>query len=91
MKKQELFDILCSGRVIYKDLTEELVLGWIKNEVSGSDMRKNYMTHINLQIQRQIDHVKFAVVDVDARDMPWSPLSGSSVTPEPQIAPATPE
>lgn len=23
MKKQELFDILCSGRVIYKDLSEE--------------------------------------------------------------------
>lgn len=26
MKKQELFDILCSGRVIYKDLTEEEML-----------------------------------------------------------------
>jgi|688.fasta_scaffold00896_43 hypothetical protein len=23
MKKQELFDILCNGRVIYKDLSEE--------------------------------------------------------------------
>lgn len=87
----EIQDLNGDGFVDYKDLTEELVLGWIKNEVSGSDMRKNYMTHINLQIQRQIDHVKFAVVDVDARDMPWSPLSGSSVTPEPQIAPATPE
>ena len=26
MKKQELFDVLCSGRTIYKDLTEEQML-----------------------------------------------------------------
>ncbi len=26
MKKQELFDILCSGRSIYKNLTEEEML-----------------------------------------------------------------
>ncbi len=85
-------DLNGDGFVDYRDLTEDLVLGWVKNQVSGSDMRVNYMNHINQQIQKQIDHVKYANLDVSESDMPWSPTSGSSVTPEePQIAPATPE
>ena len=72
------------------DLTEELVLGWIKNQVSGSTPA-NYMNHINQQIQRQIDHTKYVNMDVQERDLPWSPISGSSVTPEPEIAPLTPQ
>ena len=85
-------DLNGDGFVDYRDLTEELVLGWVKSQVSGSDMRVNYMNHINQQIQKQIDHVKYANIDVQERDLPWSPTSGSSVTPEEtQIAPATPE
>ena len=85
----EIQDLNGDGFVDYRDLTEELVLGWIKNEVSGSKP-SNYMTHINQQIQRQIDHVKYARVDVTEEDLPWSPTSGSVKTPEPQIAPVAP-
>jgi len=49
------------------------------------------MNHINQQIQRQIDHTKYVNMDVQERDLPWSPTSGSVVTPEPEIAPATPQ
>lgn len=85
----EVQDLNGDGFVDYRDLTEELVLGWIKNHVSGSSP-SNYMAHINQQIQRQIDHTKFVRMDVSEQDLPWSPTSGSTVTPEPQIAPATP-
>ena len=82
----ELRDLNGDGFVDYRDFTEDLVLGWIKNQVSGSTAA-NYMNHINQQIQRQIDHTKYANMDVNERDLPWSPTSGSSVTPEPEIAP----
>ena len=86
----EIRDLNVDGFVDYRDLTEDLVLGWIKNEVSGSTPA-NYMNHINQQIQKQINHTKYVNMDVQETDLPWSPTSGSSVTPEPQIAPATPQ
>jgi hypothetical protein len=86
----ELRDLNGDGFVDYRDLTEELVLGWIKSQVSGSTAA-NYMNHINQQIQKQINHTKYINMDVQERDLPWSPISGSSVTPEPEIAPATPQ
>ena len=86
----EVRDLNGDGFVDYRDLTEELVLGWIKSQVSGSTPA-NYMNHINQQIQKQIDHTKYVNMDVQERDLPWSPISGSSVTPEPEIAPATPQ
>ena len=86
----EVRDLNGDGFVDYRDLTEELVLGWIKNQVSGSTPA-NYMKHINQQIQRQIEHTKSLTTDVSENDLPWSPTSGSSVTPEPEIAPATPQ
>jgi hypothetical protein len=86
----EIRDLNNDGFVDYHDLSEDLVLGWIKNEVSGSTPA-NYMNHINQQIQKQISHTKYVNMDVQERDLPWSPTSGSSVTPEPQIAPATPQ
>jgi len=86
----EIRDLNGDGFVDYRDLTEELVLGWIKNQVSGSTPA-NYMNHINQQIQRQIDHTKYVNMDVSSNDLPWSPTSGSSVTPEPEIAPLTPQ
>ena len=75
-------DLNGDGFVDYRDLTEELVLGWIQNHVSGSTP-SNYMNHINQQIQKQIDYTKYARVDVNEIDLPWSPTSGSSVTPDP--------
>jgi len=82
----EVQDLNGDGFVDYRDLTEELVLGWIKNHVSGSTP-SNYMNHINQQIQKQIDYVKYARIDVSEIDLPWSPTSGSA-TPTPRdIAP----
>ena len=86
----EVQDLNADGFVDYRDLTEELVLGWIKNQVSGSTPA-NYMNHINQQINRQIEHTKYVNMDVQERDLPWSPTSGSATTPEPEIAPATPQ
>ena len=86
----EIRDLNNDGFVDYRDWSEDLVLGWIKNQVSGSTTA-NYMNHINQQIQRQIDHTKYVNMDVQERDLPWSPISGSSVTPEPEIAPLTPQ
>jgi hypothetical protein len=84
----ELQDLNGDGFIDYRDLTEELVLGWIQNNVSGS-ASSNYMNHINQQIQKQINSVKFATLDVSEVDLPWSPTSGSSITPETDPAPTT--
>jgi hypothetical protein len=70
-------DLNGDGFIDYRDLTEELVLDWVKNIVSGSTS-SNYMNHINEQIQKQIDDVKFATTTVSKSDLPWSPRSGSS-------------
>jgi hypothetical protein len=82
----EIQDLNGDGFVDYRDLTEELVLGWVKNYVSGSSPT-NYMNHINQQIQKQIDIVKYARTEVSEVDMPWSPTSGSNTMPPPDIAP----
>jgi hypothetical protein len=73
-------DLNGDGFIDYRDLTEELVLDWVKNIVSGSTS-SNYMNHINQQIQKQIDDVKFATITVSSSDLPWSPTSGSSAQP----------
>jgi hypothetical protein len=70
-------DLNGDGFVDYRDLSEELVLEWIKNIVSGSS-GTNYMNHINEQIQKQINDVKFVTLTVAQTDLPWSPTSGSS-------------
>ena len=81
-------DLNGDGFVDYRDLTEVLVLGWIQNHVSGSSP-SNYMNHINQQIQKQIDYTKYARVDVNEIDLPWSPTSGSATPTPPDIAPTT--
>ena len=48
--------------IAFADLTEEDVLGWIQAVVVG-----DYETHVNSQIQKQIDQL--AVSDAD---MPWA-------------------
>jgi len=67
--------------VQYAELTEETVLGWVKNVVSGSTPQ-NYMPHIMQQIQKEIDKKKWSRIDVQTNDLPWSPTSGSGVTPD---------
>ena len=67
--------------VPYNELTEEIVLGWVKNHVSGSGPT-NYMEHINKQIQKEIIATKWVKVEVDEANLPWSPTSGSIVAPQ---------
>ena len=65
----------------YSQLTEEQVLGWIKNHVSGSNPSTNYMEHINEQILKDIASKKYVKVEVTEADLPWSPTSGSIIAP----------
>jgi hypothetical protein len=70
----------------YSTLTEETVLSWIKEYVSGS-RSTNYMNHINQMINREIDGKRYTKIDVSETDMPWSPTSGSSILPNGEVAP----
>ena len=74
------------GFIPYEELTEEIVLGWIKNHVSGSGPT-NYMPHINEQILKQINQKEYVVKEIGENDLPWSPTSGSS-EPAPAMDPA---
>ena len=65
----------------YSSLTEEQVLGWVKNHVSGSTPT-NYMEHINGVILKEIASKKWTKIEVNETDLPWSPTSGSRITPE---------
>jgi hypothetical protein len=67
--------------VPYSELTEEIVLGWVKNHVSGSGP-SNYMEHINHMIQKEITANKWVTAEVNESDLPWSPTSGSIVAPQ---------
>ena len=63
--------------VEYSSLTEDMVLGWIKNTVSGS-APTSYWPHISERIQKAIEATKGVVQDVNEIDLPWSPVSGSN-------------
>ena len=82
----EISQINTGSFVAYAELTEEDVLGWVKNYVSGSTL-SNYMPHINQQIERQISHKRYSVKDVDDFDFPWAPTSGSRTTESIEPAP----
>jgi hypothetical protein len=81
----DLKSIQTGSFIPYEELTEEIVLSWIKEHVSGSTM-SNYMHHINEVIHKEIDMQIFPKVEVGAEDMPWSPVSGSGPTPSPTMA-----
>ena len=65
----------------YSSLTEEQVLGWVKNHVSGSTPT-NYMEHINGVILKEIASKKWTKIEVNETDLPWSPTSGSHIAPQ---------
>jgi len=78
------------GYVPYSELTEEMVLGWVQNIVSGSGPG-NYMDHIEEQINKQINEKTYTLLEVQENDLPWSEASGSSeVAPEAPAEPAEP-
>lgn len=68
--------------VAFEDLTEETVLGWIKNVVNSDE---SYKAHIDSQIQRRIDQE--VSVEKSGGDLPWS----TEVTPTPPVPEVTPE
>lgn len=56
----------------FEDLTEEMVIGWIKNVVSGSNPTTNYWDHINGQIEKEITKNTQVHVELLAGDLPWA-------------------
>lgn len=55
----------------YEDLTEDIVLGWIKDVVVNG-----YETHVNQQIQRQIDE---KINPAAGASLPWAKLPDAPV------------
>lgn len=78
-----------AGYIPYSELTEEIVLNWIKEHVSGSNPGTNYWDHINGRILQSIDEKKWTRVEVGETDLPWSPTSGSA-TPDMSAAATEP-
>jgi hypothetical protein len=62
----------------YSELTEEVVLNWIKEYVSGSNRVTNYWDHISKKINDQLEEKTSVINNVDAVNLPWSPMSGSA-------------
>jgi hypothetical protein len=56
-----------SAFIPFNDLTEEIVLNWVKAVVVGS-----YEEHVNGQIQKQIDEQKNPVTEVAETELPWA-------------------
>jgi hypothetical protein len=61
----------------YNELTEETVLSWIKEYVSGSNRVTNYWDHISDRINKQIEEKTSIISNVEAVNLPWAPTSGS--------------
>jgi hypothetical protein len=69
----------------YKDLTEEMVLGWIKSIVVG-----DYERHVNEQIENQIENMVSPTTSVTG-GFPWQPedeVTEGSPGPAAAVAPA---
>ena len=47
-------------------LTEDMVLGWVKNVVTG-----DYADHVDAEIQREISDKAQIVTEVEEDDLPW--------------------
>jgi hypothetical protein len=64
--------------VPYNELTEEIVLGWIKGYVSGSNRVTNYWDHVSKKINDQLEEKTSVINNVEVANLPWSPISGSA-------------
>ena len=62
----------------YSELTEAVVLDWIKQYVSGSNKTTNYWDHISKKINDELEEKTSVISNVDAVNLPWSPMSGSA-------------
>jgi len=48
-------------------LTEDMVLGWVKNVVTGE-----YAAHVDAEIQRDIDDKRGTLTEIEEGDLPWN-------------------
>lgn len=63
----------------YEDLTEAQVLGWIQDVVNSN---VGYKTHIDQQIQKQINAIVRPLVEVTGDSLPWAePAPAANTTP----------
>jgi fructosamine-3-kinase len=65
-------DINTNNFTEFGDLTEEQVIGWIKEVVSGSNRTTNYWDHISEQIEKQLVRTTQVHVELLAGDLPWA-------------------
>lgn len=75
-------DVNGDGFIDYNDLTEEVVLGWVKAIVTGG-----YKQHVDEQIMKQIMESKNPVVEVVEADLPWAPPVESAPAPTTEPTP----
>ena len=62
----------------YEDLTEAQVISWIQAVVYGCP---TYKSHIDQQIQKQIDAIVRPMVEVNADALPWAEPSANTAPP----------
>lgn len=65
-------DVSVDSFTEYNELTEEIVLGWIQNVVSGSNMMTNYWDHIYERLELQINEQKNQKIEVGSSAFPWA-------------------
>ena len=82
----EVQDLNNDGFIDYKDLSEDLILGWVKSYVSGSDSpHPHYWQHVNEQLTKHIDTIKWEKQEVGPKNCPWSEASGSNIPDAPPV------
>jgi hypothetical protein len=55
----------------YEELTEAIVLEWVKEHVSGSNPMTNYWSHIQSRIEKDIAKKTTSVVELLSHELPW--------------------
>ena len=73
--------------VPYEQLTEEIVLGWIKDVVHADEM---YSSRINEHILEQIESTVNAKVEVHSHELPWADTTATVLTAA-DLNPGTPK
>lgn len=68
----ELKTVETGSFIPYEQLTSEIVLGWIKEKVSGSNPATNYWPHIQERIEKQIHEKTSTEVELLSHELPWS-------------------
>lgn len=67
----QLKNVETGSFIPYEELTEEIVIGWIKNVVSGSNPVTNYWSHIQGRIDKEISTKENTVTELLSHELPW--------------------